>query len=188
MANAPSFPLRHAVLHLSRPGNQTRVILLAVGLGAFFIVGVRSLEANLLSEFSIQVGNDSADMFLLDIQRNQVEGMRQFFADPANRIGTSRLIPVLRARVTGVSGRITTLESFEDVRARGSLAREYTVTYRDHLEANERVLEGTFWNSPSTCCPSCGTVRSQTCCRCGHFQKSSAWLDCGWVTASDTRN
>ncbi len=33
LANAPSFPLRHAVLHISRPGNQTRVILLAVGLG-----------------------------------------------------------------------------------------------------------------------------------------------------------
>src|SRR5262249_53053385 len=30
LSNAPSFPLRHAMLHLSRPGNQTRVILLAV--------------------------------------------------------------------------------------------------------------------------------------------------------------
>jgi putative ABC transport system permease protein len=149
LANAPSFPLRHAVLHLSRPGNQTRVILLAVGLGAFFIVGVRSLQASLLEEFSIQIGTDSADMFLLDIQRGQVDGMRQFFADPANGVGTSRLIPVLRARVTGVSGRVTTLDTFEDVRARGSLAREYTVTYRDHLEANERVLAGTFWNGPS---------------------------------------
>jgi len=149
MANAPSFPLRHAVLHLSRPGNQTRVILLAVGLGAFFIVGVRSLQASLLEEFSIQIGTDSADMFLLDIQRGQVEGMRKFFADPANGVGASRLIPVLRARVTGVSGRVTTLDTFEDVRARGSLAREYTVTYRDHLETNERVLAGAFWNSPS---------------------------------------
>src|SRR5262249_44319442 len=55
LANSRSFPLRHAVLHLSRPGNQTRVILLAVGLGAFFIVGVRSLQANLLNEFSVQV-------------------------------------------------------------------------------------------------------------------------------------
>src|SRR5207247_9934451 len=54
LANAPSFPLRHAVLHISRPGNQTRVILLAVGLGAFFIVGVRSLQANLLKEFSVE--------------------------------------------------------------------------------------------------------------------------------------
>jgi putative ABC transport system permease protein len=149
LANAPSFPLRHAVLHLSRPGNQTRVILLAVGLGAFFIVGVRSLQASLLDEFSLQIGTDSADMFLLDVQRGQVDGMRTFLNDPANGAGTSRLIPVLRARITGVSGRVTTLESFEDVRARGSLAREYTVTYRDHLEANERVIEGSFWRGPS---------------------------------------
>src|SRR5262249_58511778 len=54
MASTRSFPLRHAVLHLSRPGNQTRVVLLAVGLGAFFIVGVRSLQASLLQEFEIE--------------------------------------------------------------------------------------------------------------------------------------
>ena len=33
LARARWFPLRHAVLSLGRPGNQTRVILLAVGLG-----------------------------------------------------------------------------------------------------------------------------------------------------------
>src|SRR4029453_17389406 len=71
LANSRSFPLRHAVLHLSRPGSQTRVILLAVGLGAFFIVGVRSLQASLLGEFSVQTAADSPDMFLLDIQRGQ---------------------------------------------------------------------------------------------------------------------
>jgi putative ABC transport system permease protein len=57
---------------------------------------------------------------------------------------------VLRARVTGISGRQTDLESFEDVRARGSLGREYRVTYREALEANERVIAGTFWNGPSS--------------------------------------
>jgi putative ABC transport system permease protein len=88
LANAPSFPLRHAVLHLSRPGNQTRVILLAVGLGAFFIVGVRSLQASLLAEFSIQVNADAADLFLLDVQRRQRDGMRAFLSDPANGPGT----------------------------------------------------------------------------------------------------
>ena len=91
LANARSFPLRHAVLHLSRPGNQTRVILLAVGLGAFFIVGVRSLQASLLDEFSIQVGEDAPDMFLLDIQRDQADGVRAFLADPAHGARPSRL-------------------------------------------------------------------------------------------------
>jgi len=149
LAHARSFPLRHAVLHLSRPGNQTRVILLAVGLGAFFIVGVRSLQASLLAEFSIQINEESADMFLLDVQRGQADGVRAFLGDPANGAGAWKLLPVLRARVTGVSGRVTTLETFEEVRARGSLGREYTITYRDNLEANERIVDGAFWHGSS---------------------------------------
>ncbi|MGE0706175.1 MAG: ABC transporter permease, partial [Vicinamibacterales bacterium] len=150
LARSKSFPLRHAVLHLSRPGNQTRVILLAVGLGAFFIVGIRSLQANLLQEFSLEFREDSPDMFLMDIQTDQAESVRSFLENPASEAGAFRLIPVMRARVVGVEGRETTLESFEDVRERGSLGREYTITYRDTLEANERILDGTFWNGPGT--------------------------------------
>ena len=149
LANSRSFPLRHAVLHLSRRGNQTRVILLAVGLGAFFIVGVRSLQATLLDEFSVQVSNESPDMFLLDVQRGQVDGVRAFLSDPANAAADFNLIPVLRARVVGVQGSETSLEGVEAIRTRGSLAREYTITYRDHLEPNERVTDGRFWTGPS---------------------------------------
>lgn len=151
MANSRSFPLRHAVLHLSRPGNQTRVILLAVGLGAFFIVGVRSLQGSLLGEFSVQVAADAPDMFLLDVQRGQADGVRAFLGDPAHGAGEFQLIPVLRARVVGVAGREVTLDGVEEVRARGvSIGREFTITYRDHLEANERVIDGAFWTGPST--------------------------------------
>jgi putative ABC transport system permease protein len=149
LSRSPSFPLRHAVLHLSRPGNQTRMILFAVGLGAFFVVGVRSLQSSLLEEFSIQAAEDAPDMFLIDIQRGQADGVRAFLADAAHGASHVQLIPVLRARVTGVSGRETTLENFEDVRARGSLAREYTITYRDRLEKNERLRQGRFWSGPS---------------------------------------
>ena len=126
------------------------MILLAVGLGAFFIVGVRALQANLLQEFSVESTANGPDMFLMDVQRTQVDQMRAFLSDPAHGAGQFRLIPVLRARITGVNGTETNLESFEDVRARGSLAREYTITYRDKLEANEKVISGQFWNSPST--------------------------------------
>ena len=39
------------------------------------------------------------------------------------------------------------LENFSDVRGRGSLAREYVITYRDHLEPNEHLIQGTFWSA-----------------------------------------
>lgn len=149
LAKSRSFPLRHAVLHLSRPGNQTRVILLAVGLGAFFIVGIRSLQASLLDEFSLQLSEAAPDMFLLDIQKTQADDIRAFMADPANGAGASQLLPVLRARVVGIDGRRIHAENVEEVRGRG-IGREYTITYRDHLEANERILEGKFWDGPST--------------------------------------
>jgi putative ABC transport system permease protein len=55
-------------------------------------------------------------------------------------------LPVLRARVVGVEGREVSLENYEDVRGRGSLAREYTVTYRPALERNERVIDGAYWD------------------------------------------
>jgi putative ABC transport system permease protein len=151
LANSRSFPLRHAVLHLSRPGNQTRVILLAVGLGAFFIVGVRSLQASLLNEFSVQIDAAAPDMFLLDVQKGQVDGMRAFLGDKSHGAGDFQLIPVMRARVVGVYGRETTLESADEVRRSGmSIGREFTITYRNHLESNERIVEGAFWSSASS--------------------------------------
>ena len=143
LAATPYFPLRHAVGTLRRPGNQTRVILLAVGLGSFFVLGVRALQANLLEQFSVQLQRGGADMFLIDIQQDQADGVRAFFRDAG--IGEPQLIPVLRARVTAVRGSETNLESYADVRGRGGLGREYVITYRDHLEPNETLLEGEFW-------------------------------------------
>ncbi|HEX5475994.1 MAG TPA: FtsX-like permease family protein [Vicinamibacterales bacterium] len=146
VARARWFPLRHAVLSLGRPGNQTRVILLAVGLGSFFVIGVRSLQSNLLQQFSLELSGGGADMFLIEILPDQVEAVRAFLHDrKAPGSDEARLIPVMRARVTGVRGRDVNLSTFHDVRSEGSLAREYVITYRDRLEPNETVVAGRFW-------------------------------------------
>jgi putative ABC transport system permease protein len=144
LAAAPWFPLRHAVGSLARPGNQTRVILLAVGLGSFFVLGVRALQSNLIGEFSLTLERSGADMFLVDIQQDQVEGVRRLVQ---SSVGVEpRLIPVLRARVTRVRGQETNLENVSDVRRRGGLGREFVITYRNHLEPNETLRAGSFWS------------------------------------------
>jgi putative ABC transport system permease protein len=147
LAHTRWFPLRHAVLQLSRPGSQARIVILAVGLGSFFIVGVRSLQETLVREFTLDLAPDAPDMFLLDIQADQVAPLRAFLQESQNPGALApRLLPVLRARVTAVQGRDMTLENYEDVRGRGSLAREYTITYRPTLERNETVVQGAFWD------------------------------------------
>jgi putative ABC transport system permease protein len=146
LASAPWFPLRHAVISLRRPGNQTRVILLAVGLGSFFVLGVRALQSNLIAEFAVGMDRGGADMFIIDVQRDQASDVEALLRSRQDAgAPPARLVPVLRARVTAVRGREVNLENYSDVRGRGSLAREYTITYRDHLESNEHLVEGAFW-------------------------------------------
>jgi putative ABC transport system permease protein len=140
-----SFALRHAVMRVARPGNQTRVVMLAVGLGAFFILGVRGLQASLLRDFALQAGPDAPDLFLIDVQRDQRDGMTAFLDEANGEAPAPRLLPAVRARVVGVSGRDLNLDGYQEVRGRG-LGREYTVTYRRTLEANEAVVDGRWWD------------------------------------------
>ncbi len=142
--------LRHAVLRLSRPGNQTRAVLLAVGLGAFFIVGVRSLQANLLAQIDVTFDQNGPDMFLIDVQPKQVGDLETLLA--ARTVTRVAMIPVLRARVTAVKGARDSLTTQDEIRHRG-LGREFTVTWRDHLQPNERVVEGRFWGRGRTDTP-----------------------------------
>jgi putative ABC transport system permease protein len=127
------------------------VILLAVGLGTFFILGVRTLQANLLQDFAVQVGEDAPDMFLIDIQADQKDSLAAFIDQQNGTEAPPNVIPVLRARIVGVRGREVNLETYEQVRGRGSLSREYTITYRPQLNPNEELLQGRWWGgTPST--------------------------------------
>ena len=58
-------------------------------------------------EFAVSMRPDSPDMFLIDVQPDQADGVRAFLAR-ARRAGRGRrCIPVLRARITASAGRET---------------------------------------------------------------------------------
>lgn len=147
LQNSRNLVLRYAARRVGRPGSQVRAVLLAVGLGTFIVVGVRALQENLLAAFRVEVRPGTPDMFLIDVQRDQAEAVSAFLAGPGAGVrGVPRLIPVLRARITGIRGRQVSLDGYEDVRSRGGgLGREYVVTYRPRIEENERVVSGAFW-------------------------------------------
>jgi putative ABC transport system permease protein len=146
LTRSTRFAVRHAIISLARPGNQTRVILMTVGLGCFFILTVRVIQANLLHAFSTEVGQDSPDLVLIDIQPDQVDSVQAavaaFVRQPA------RIVPLMRGRITGIDGRRVQLQSLEDVRRHGGIGREFGLTFRNALAPNERVLAGAFWSGP----------------------------------------
>ncbi|MGB7922156.1 MAG: FtsX-like permease family protein [Pyrinomonadaceae bacterium] len=144
-----SFALRQAVNSLYRPGNQTRVIVMAVGLGAFVMMAIQSVQTNLLNEIDVSRRTSLPGMFLIDIQPDQKQGVEKLIAQAT---GTQpELIPTVRARIFAINGQEIDLEQREVRQERGRLGREYVVTYRPRLEANETIVAGKFWDAePST--------------------------------------
>src|SRR4029079_14301652 len=66
-----SFVLRQGIGSLHRPGNQTRVSMFTIGLGALFVIAVRLFQVNVQQEYMLDLGALSADMFLIDVQPDQ---------------------------------------------------------------------------------------------------------------------
>jgi len=149
---APSFALRQGITSLYRPGNQTRIILMAVGLGVFVVVAVRSLQLNLRYELGIDLSNFRADMYLIDIQPDQRPAVEETVAKFTG--AKPEIIPTVRARIAAINDREINPEAPRRPRRRGEnrgqqnrgmLSREYVLSYRARLEDNEKIVAGKFW-------------------------------------------
>lgn len=143
-----SFALKQAINSLHRPGNQTRIIVMIVGLGVFAVLSVQSLQANFISELDRGRTGDLPDMFLIDIQTDQRQGVSDVVAETMG--APPILVPTVRTRMVAIDGKDIDLNDTEMKRERGRLGREYVVTYRPNLEKNESIVGGKFWDeSPS---------------------------------------
>jgi putative ABC transport system permease protein len=118
---------------------------MAVGLGAFVVMSIQSLQTNLLAEIDLSRRTSLPGMFLIDIQPHQKQGVENLIEQATG--ARPELIPTVRARIFAINGREVDLEEPEIRRERGRLGREYVVTYRPTLEANESLVAGTFWDA-----------------------------------------
>lgn len=139
-----SFSLAQAVNSLYRPGNQTQIILLAVGLGAFVVLSVQFLQSNLVREFDFSRNQSLPSLFFIDIQKGQVEELQKLVVIATGE--EAQAIPTIRARIAFINGEPIDFQSPEIRQEQGRIGREFAVTYRPHLDDNETVIAGKWWN------------------------------------------
>jgi len=145
------FSLRQAVNSLYRPGNQTRIILLAVGLGAFVVLTVQSLQDNLVREFDFTRNQRLPSLFFVDVQKSQVGDLTKIIEDRTGE--KAEATPTVRARISHVNGQPFDFGQREVRQQQGQIGREFAVTYRPNLDANETLLDGEWWEAGKAAVP-----------------------------------
>ncbi|MEO6588047.1 MAG: FtsX-like permease family protein [Pyrinomonadaceae bacterium] len=142
-----SFAVSQAINSLYRPGNQTRIILLAVGLGAFVVLAVQSLQTNLVREFDFSRNERLPSMFFIDVQRSQVEDLKNLITQMSSE--QPEITPTVRARISAVNGEAFDFNNREIRQQQGQIGREFAVTYRPNLDKNESIISGNWWSNES---------------------------------------
>jgi putative ABC transport system permease protein len=136
------FLWRHALSNLFRPNNQTRVLMVTIGLGACIISTLNIVEQSILSQVEFTGQENQSNTILFDIQPDQREGVIRLLND--NNLVSNQVVPIITCRIDQLKGK--TVETLQkdtlDKIPNWALMREYRVTYRDTLNPSEELVKG----------------------------------------------
>ncbi|HYW12213.1 MAG TPA: FtsX-like permease family protein [Longimicrobium sp.] len=168
---ALGYPTRQGIANLHRPGNQTRVVVLALGFGVFLLTVVYLMQSNLLRPLQVNAGSQG-NLLLFDVQQDQEPGVDSILSRGGTRVlQKAPIIPMRIAAINGVSAARLAPTAYggdEPDSAGGgegdgteregngppgdgdapegwAVRREYRSTYRDTLVDSEVVLRGRMW-------------------------------------------
>ncbi len=136
------FTARQSLLNLFRPNNQTVVLVVAIGLGTFLISTLYFTKDILLSKTDVGQMDESANIIILDVQREQRDAVVQSISAEGMPILDN--IPLVTMRMHSIKGRmVNELRKDTTHQVRGwILNHEFRTTYRDSLIASEEMAEG----------------------------------------------
>lgn len=136
------FIWRHALSSLFRPNNQTRVLMVTIGLGAFIISTLNIVEQSMLSQVEFTGQENQSNTILFDIQPSQREGVIQLMKD--NDLKVHQVVPIVTCRLSELKGKSVDIlqKDTTDNISNWALTREYRVTYRDSLHHSEKLIKG----------------------------------------------
>ena len=131
------------MVNLYRPNNQTLILMLALGLGAFLIMTLFLVQQTLIRQVEVSGGEGRPNLVFFDIQPDQLDGVTGIVREKG--LPVIDQVPIVTMRIAAIKGRtIEELRADSTARVSWAHTREYRSTYRDHLTEAETLLEGDF--------------------------------------------
>ncbi|ELR73205.1 efflux ABC transporter, permease protein [Fulvivirga imtechensis AK7] len=139
-----SFVWRQSLANLFRPNNQTVVLVVVIGLGAFLMATLNIVQNSLLNQVEFIGEENQSNTILFDIQPGQKEGVVELTKE--NELPVQQLVPIITCRISSINGKsVSEIQNdTTDAIPNWAITREYRVTYRDSLHSAETLERGTL--------------------------------------------
>ena len=143
-----SFVFRQALGNVQRPGNFTRGMAVAIGVGVMVILTVALVKSSLLVALGERIPKDAPTFFFIDIQPDQREAFEVIVQREAPQ-APYRVTPVVRARLKAIDGHVIDPEEHKGKKNGWYFTREYVLTALSTLPRDNVVVKGAWWPADS---------------------------------------
>jgi putative ABC transport system permease protein len=137
--------LRHGLANLYRPGNQSAAVLAALGTGVMLILAVYLMQKDLLRDLQETAAPSLPNVLLVDMQSNEVAGVKEFFS---HQPGVSRqltLIPIVHGRFISIDGQA--VEEMKGQHYPRRMLEDAELSWADAPPEGDKVSQGKWWTS-----------------------------------------
>ena len=141
-------PLRHGLANLYRPGNPSAALLAALGMGVMQIMTVFLMQQGIVHELHISSSPTLPNIYLIDIGRDEIDGVRALLKSQPAVTTAPELLPVVNSRIEAIDG--VPAERLTNKNSSRRRIRGVTLTWFDSLPAGTRVVNGAWWKPDET--------------------------------------
>ena len=141
--------LRYGLANVSRRAGTSVAQVSALGLGLMALLLLTFVRTDLLDRWQLQLAQDAPNRFVVNVQDDQVDGVRAFIA--AQGLKTPTLYPMIRGRLIALNGKPVDdaddlpLQDADDPQSRRRAEREFNLSIADTLSDDNTITAGTFW-------------------------------------------
>jgi len=139
------FAARFGLANLRRRPLATVTQVVALGVGIMALVLLTLVRSDLLASWQRSLPADAPNRFLVNIQPDQLEPMRAFFAKEG--VPAPAFYPMVRGRLTQINGRAVSSVDYTEDRAKRLIDREFNLSWAQQPQADNRIIAGSWWTA-----------------------------------------
>ncbi len=142
---------RFGLANIARRGGASVVQVVALGLGMMVLLLLGLVRTDLLAGWESSLPADAPNQFLINIQPDEVDGVRAFLND--NGLRDERLYPMVRGRLVRIGGDVVDPAQYDNPRAQRLVEREFNLSWAADAQGDNRIVAGQWWSDAANATP-----------------------------------
>lgn len=139
--------VRYGLAAMRRRPASSIAQIVALSLGIMALLLLTLVRSDLMTSWRTRLPADAPNRFVINIQPDQVDAVRAFFAQRGWK--APEILPMIRGRLVKIGDRAVSGDDYEDLRLKRLVEREFNLSWAVEPRPDNEIVAGRWWTAAS---------------------------------------